>query len=193
MDKTAVANQIIAHALPHIPFDGWTEHVLLRAAAEAGLGQDAVARVFPQGHMQAIEHWVAQADAAMQKEYQKLDATGLKHREKIERVIELRLKLHAPHREAVRRAIALLNLPQHWPMNLRLLSRTMDAMWRCVGDQSTDFSYYTKRMSLAAIYTATVMFWLQDESTGQQETTEFCRRRLDNLMAFHTLKRRFAA
>ena len=38
-------------------------------------------------------------------------------------------------------------------------ARTVDAIWHAAGDRSADFSWYTKRAILAAVYTATVLYW----------------------------------
>ena len=65
----------------------------------------------------------------------------------------------------------------------RLVSASVDDIWYAVGDTSTDFSYYTKRGLLAAVYGATVLYWLSDESDGQAETWAFLDRRLGDVMS----------
>ena len=42
-------------------------------------------------------------------------------------------------------------MPQNVPLGLRLLYETVDGIWYAVGDQATDFSFYTKRASLAEL------------------------------------------
>ena len=46
------------------------------------------------------------------------------------------------------------------------------------GDRSADFSWYTKRAILTAIYSTTVLFWLRDGSEGDAATLAFLDRRL---------------
>ena len=44
------------------------------------------------------------------------------------------------------------------------LWRTVDLMWSAAGDEARDASYYTKRSLLAAVWTSTFLFWLDDRS-----------------------------
>ncbi len=58
-------------------------------------------------------------------------------------------------------------------MGAKLLYRTVDAMWRAIGDTSTDFNFYTKRAILAGVYSATLMRWFTDDSEDEAATQEF--------------------
>ena len=93
-----------------------------------------------------------------------------------------------PAREAIRRGLAILAMPQNLPLALRISWRTADHMWRIAGDTSTDFNHYTKRMTLGAVYGSTLLVWLDDQSEGWSETAAFLDRRIDNVMKFEKLK-----
>ena len=93
-----------------------------------------------------------------------------------------------PAREAVRRALAILAMPQNLPLALRISWRRADLMWRIAGDTSTDFNHYTKRMTLGAVYGSTLLAWLDDDSEGWSDTAAFLDRRIDNVMAFEKWK-----
>ena len=58
-----------------------------------------------------------------------------------------------------------------------------------MGDKSTDFSFYTRRISLAAVYTSTLLFWLNDKSDNNIETEFFLDRRLKDISKISSLKR----
>ena len=72
----------------------------------------------------------------------------------------------------------MLALPQHAPLALRLLYETVDGIWYAAGDHATDFSFYTKRATLAGIYAATLLYWLDDRSPDFADTRAFLDRRL---------------
>ena len=97
-----------------------------------------------------------------------------------------------PAREAVRRALAILAMPQNVPLALRIGWRTADLMWRIAGDTSTDFNHYTKRMTLGAVYGSTLLVWLDDQSEGWSDTAAFLDRRIDDVMQFEKFKARLA-
>ena len=112
----------------------------------------------------------------------------MKIREKIRALVWRRLEIMGPAREAVRRALAILVMPQNIPLGLRISWRSADLMWRIAGDTSTDFNHYTKRMTLGAVYGSTLLVWLDDQSEGWQETSAFLDRRIDDVMKFEKLK-----
>ena len=93
-----------------------------------------------------------------------------------------------PAREAIRSALAILAMPQNVPTALKAGWRTADVMWRIAGDTSTDFNHYTKRMTLGAVYTSTLLVWLDDQSEDWTETAGFLDRRIDDVMKIEKLK-----
>ncbi|HTP81591.1 MAG TPA: COQ9 family protein [Alphaproteobacteria bacterium] len=181
-DHDRARQEIIAAALPHVPFDGWTLETLRRAAADAGYEPLTALRVFPRGPIEAIEAWVTLADRRMLEALERQDEGKLKVRERVAAAIRLRLQELGPHREAVRRALALLALPHNAPLAGRLVWGTVDAIWYAAGDTATDFNYYSKRGLLAGVYSATVMYWLEDKSEGFADTWTFLDRRLADVL-----------
>ncbi len=174
-------DQLVLALLPHAAFDGWSGRGLAAAAADAGLDATLPARLFPAGGIDAIAHFVALADRLMAADLANRDLAGLRVPERITTAIRVRLERWAPHREAIRRAFALLALPPHLPLAARLTWGTADAIWRAAGDSSHDFSWYTRRSSLAAIYGATVLYWLDDASGDNAESLAFLARRLGDM------------
>ena len=61
-------------------------------------------------------------------------------------------------------------------------------MWRLAGDTATDYNHYTKRLTLSAVYTSTLLAWLDDDSEGFADTAAFLDRRLDDVMRFEKWK-----
>ncbi len=82
----------------------------------------------------------------------------------------------------------MLALPANAPLGLKLLYRTVDAIWYAAGDTSTDFNFYTKRATLAGVYSSTFFYWLNDRSEGSEATWSFLDRRIDNVMRFEKWK-----
>jgi ubiquinone biosynthesis protein COQ9 len=183
-DRNLARDRICEAALPHIAFDGWSSAVLARAAQEAGYDPLTALRVFPGGPVEAIAHWCAMADRAM-VEACEADETfaALKIREKIATAIRHRLAPLSPHREAVRRALAVLALPSGVATSVQTLWRTVDAIWHLAGDRATDFNYYSKRGLAAGVYSSTLLYWLEDKSDNQEDTWRFLDRRIANVMA----------
>ncbi len=173
---------ILRAALAHVPFDGWTWAALERAAADAGLPAEVARAAFPGGPTEAVELFSDWADRRMLAALEAIDLDALRVRDRIRLAVRTRLEQLAPHREAVRAALAHLALPHNAGIGLRCLWRTVDAIWRAAGDTATDFNYYTKRMLLAGVYSSTLLCWIEDDSPDFEATWAFLDRRIDEVL-----------
>ena len=171
-------DKLLAAALAHVPFDGWSGRALQAGAADLGLDPALAANAFPGGPAELLEAFSAEIDRRMLVELEGRDLKSMKHRQRIATGVRARLELLAPQQEAVRRGLSFLALPRNAALGAKCLYRTVDAIWHAAGDTSTDYNFYTKRMLLAGVYSATLLFWLNDESAGFSETWAFLDRRL---------------
>jgi len=169
-------------------FDGWTRAAVDSAAGQLGIDPVQARLAMPKSQAGMIDVYIQEVDRALEAYFTPERLSGLKIRDKIRTLIWRRLEIMGPAREAVRRALAILAMPQNLPLALRIWWRTADLMWRIAGDSSTDFNHYTKRMTLGAIYGSTLMVWLDDQSEGWIETGAFLDRRIDDVMRFEKFK-----
>jgi ubiquinone biosynthesis protein COQ9 len=183
-----VKRRLIAAALPHVVFDGWSAGLLVRAAEEAGVSSDDAVRAFPAGAIDAVAFWINEADRQMLEKLASLDLASMKIRERIATAVLIRLEPLALHRDAVRRALTLLALPQHAPRALKSLYQTADAIWSATGDTSTDWNFYSKRLLLSGVYSSTLLYWLDDRSEGGKATRAFLDRRISDVMQIQKLR-----
>ncbi len=187
IERSEERDSALRAALAHVPALGWT-----RAALGAGLrdlDRDALEQdwLFPRGPVEAIEAWCDLADREMEAAATAEDLSPMKIPGRIRRLILLRLEQAEPHREAIRLALGHQALPWNAPSALRTVARTADAIWAAAGDTSADFSWYTRRATLAGIYGATLAFWLGDGEEGSPRTAAFLDRRLAGLARFQRI------
>jgi ubiquinone biosynthesis protein COQ9 len=187
-DDQEMREAVLAAALPHAAFDGFTDGLMQKAGAEVDVSKAELARLFENGPISLIEFYSTDADAQMEKRLAATDLKAMKIRERIATAVKTRLAILKPHKEAARRAAALLSLPMHAALGAKLMYRTVDAMWRAAGDTSTDFNFYTKRGILAGVYGSTAMRWFNDTSEDEKPTEEFLAARIDNVMQFEKFK-----
>jgi len=169
-------------------FDGWTKQAIDTAAEQLGIDAVQARLAMPKGQAALIDLYIQEVDRTLEAYFTPKRMQGMKIREKIRALIWHRLETMGPAREAVRRGLAILAMPQNVPLALRISWRTADLMWRLAGDTSTDFNHYTKRVSLGAVYGSTLLAWLDDESEGWADTAAFLDRRIDNVMQFEKFK-----
>ena len=182
----------LAPRLPaHAAFDGWGEKALAMAAAEVGVPADRARLAFPGGAVAMIDAWFDAIDKAMLAACSPERIAALKSRERSRDLVVFRLETAAPHREALRRAVAILAMPQNAPHAAKLAWRSADRMWRLAGDTATDFNHYSKRGILVGVYGSTILVFLDDESEGMAETRAFLDRRIEDVMRFEKAKARW--
>jgi ubiquinone biosynthesis protein COQ9 len=178
MDSIELRDRLLAEMLSNVLFDGWTDHAVRNAASAVGIGPEVVLHLFPEGVVDVAAHFSDWADRAMVAAYAAEDTVLLGTAARVGLAVRLRLAALEAHREALRSWLAWLALPNHAVLGARLLYRTVDEIWHTVGDRSTDISYYTKRATLAAVLSATVLHWLGDESEDHAASWDFLARSL---------------
>ena len=169
-------------------FDGWTRQAVDSAAAQLGVDPVQARLAMPKTQAGMIDVYIQEVDRGLEAYFTPERLAPLKIREKIRSLVWRRLEIMGPAREAVRRALAILAMPQNVPLALRVSWRSADVMWRIAGDTSTDFNHYTKRMTLVAVYGSTLLVWLDDQSEGWADTAAFLDRRIDDVMKFEKFK-----
>jgi ubiquinone biosynthesis protein COQ9 len=182
----SMKEKILFAALSEIPFSGVSDETLAKAAKEAGANAAELRTEFPSGPASLAEEFSHWADAQMIARMN--DARPERLRDRIALSVRARIEVLAPHKEAARRMAAFLALPQNAPLGAKLLFASVDAMWRAAGDTSSDFSYYTKRGTLAGVYGTTLLFWFADESENSEATWAFLSGRIEDVMRFENFK-----
>ncbi|GAA6209423.1 COQ9 family protein [Cognatishimia sp. WU-CL00825] len=187
---TELKTRLIEAAEQHVAFDGWSDVTFDAAVADTGVDAAVARAIFPRG---AVDLAVAShrlGDVRMTAALQAADLSDMRFRDKVGFAVKLRLQ-QCGDKEVVRRGTTLFALPQHAATGSGLIWGTADAIWRALGDTSEDINWYSKRATLSAVYTATVLFWLGDDSAAHENTWAFLDRRIDNVMQFEKAKAAF--
>jgi ubiquinone biosynthesis protein COQ9 len=167
--------------LPFVPLRGWTRRALAEALTEAGGDPSEAEWRFPGGAPEMIECFFA---LSLSRAVEKVgpDIAGeMRLGKRVRTVVGALLTELSAHKEAMRRAMAWLMLPRHAALTARLMAALVDGIWYAAGDQSSDFSWYTKRASLAGILLPTLLFWLTDVDFNNESSLAFFDRRLAGL------------
>lgn len=182
---------VLKHALKLVPFDGWCEYTLSEAARQAGVTEQELHKLFPAGIRDCVAYFMQSQNEELADAMQHEKLETLRVPERIEKIILARLKKWQSMREVIRRTVSFNALPWNSVAACKSLYDIVDLIWRLAGDKSTDFNFYTKRMTLSAVYSSTVLFWLNDDSDNHEETVLFLKRRLDDVAAFGRFTKKF--
>ena len=179
----------LAPLLPnHAAFDGWGEAAVAMAASDLGVPEERARLCFPNGPVDMIDAWFDAVDRAMAQAFSLERINAMKIRQRIRDLVLFRIETVNPHKEALRRAMVILAQPQNALKCASLAWRSADRMWRIAGDRATDLNHYTKRGTLSALYTATLLVYVDDDSEDLSVTRAFLDRRIDDVMRFEKLK-----
>jgi len=179
---------LVKAALPIVSFDGWSETTLQAAIADAGVDAGLAHQACPRGAVDLALAFHRMGDAKMLEAMAATDMSAMRFRDRIAKAVQLRIEAVADEKEAVRRGVALFALPLYATEGSQALWTTTDKIWNALGDSSEDINWYTKRVTLSAVYSTTLLFWLGDESEDFTDTWAFLDRRIDNVMQFESVK-----
>lgn len=174
----------VERLLCHVPFDGWGEVAIHTTAEELGLSASDVERLFPKGIISMITLGSDEVDRKMVADFMccfsdRLDKMPLHI--KIRELLLIRFAILRPHKEAVRKMFAFIAKPSRAQIGNHLVFNTVDRVWRAAGDRSTNYNFYTKRATLAAVYSSTLLAFLDDDTPDMQKTRAFLDRRLQDV------------
>lgn len=178
---------ILQAALPHVPFDGWTEATFTAAVGDSGVAVGLARALYPRAGLDLALHYHHSGDALMVAALEAADLATMRYSDRVAFAIRTRLEL-VTDRELVRRGTTLFALPQNAGEGAAAIWGTADAIWKALGDTSTDLNWYSKRATLSGVYTATVLYWLGDDSPNHTATWDFLDRRIANVMQIEKFK-----
>ncbi len=179
-------DRLLDAILPHVAFDGWSETAFQAAVADLELDPGLARAHCPRGALDLAAAYHRRGDRDMIAALAAADTAGLRFRDRI--ALAVKLRLEGADREIVRRGSALFALPQNAATGAALIWGTADAIWTALGDTSDDINWYSKRATLSAVYSATVLYWIGDDSAGHAATWEFLDRRIEGVMRFEKFK-----
>ena len=186
-------DRLVEAMLAHVPHNGWTWQALEMGATDLGLDPTEARRAFVGGLCEVTNHFAEWSDRRMLLELEKSDLSNMRIRDRIHTCVKTRLVINSPYKEAMRRLLSYLALPQNARLVSKMTWRTCSEMWYAAGDSSTDWNYYSKRGLLASVYSATILYWMADEGdlNGDfPETWGFLERRIDNVLKTFGIPRR---
>jgi len=184
---TDMRDAILDAALIHVPFDGWSDEALRAAALDVDIDIATARALFPRGGVDLALAFHQRGDAALAARLAAEDLSHLRFRDRIATAVRYRIEA-AEDRELVRRGTTLFALPPHAAEGARALWGTADLIWTALGDTATDGNWYTKRATLSGVYSATVLYWLGDDSPDAIATWAFLDRRIDDVMQVERVK-----
>ncbi|MEP5762052.1 MAG: COQ9 family protein [Litoreibacter sp.] len=186
--NSILKDQILDAALSNVAFDGWADATFDFAISQAGVDLATAEVLFPRKGLDLAIAFHKRGDAKMVEAMEAKPLEYMRYRDRVAAAVRFRLEAVGADKEAVRRGSSMFALPQNAMQGATLIWGTADTIWNGLGDESIDYNWYTKRVTLSGVYGSTVLFWLGDESEDHTATWEFLDRRIDNVMELEKVK-----
>lgn len=173
---------ILSAALQHVPNSGFTNTALALGARDAGYLEVSTS-LLPRGVFDLINYHLVRQRLALKDSVQFTGTGGSDQGvgAKVRTLTLARLRANKPIIHRWQEALAIMAQPTYVPPSIAELAKLADEIWYLAGDTSVDSSWYTKRASLSAIYSATEVFMTQDTSQNFSDTEQFLDSRLEDV------------
>ncbi|KIW69017.1 rpsU-divergently transcribed protein [Phialophora macrospora] len=171
-------DRILSAAIKRVPEYGFTQRALTLGAKDAGY-LDVTVQLFPRRVFDLINYHLVTQRLSLKNNVQFPEGGRLGMGRKVRTLTMARLRANADVIQHWKGALGHMSLLENIQASMKELNALSDEIWYLAGDTAVDFSWYTKRASLAAVYATSEMFMTTDTSSDFAATEEFLERRLE--------------
>lgn len=199
LDSQENKEKILSEFLQIAAFDGWNKESLLKALDHCKINRDFCNLIFENDILDLTEFYL---NLYNQKSLSNLENIEVKKiRDKIRLCLYARFEVEKNNRLALQRLRNFYLDPKNFlsfEIGVRPLAyairdcyKIADFMWKTIGDSSTDFNFYTKRLTLGKIILRSFFVFIKDEDENLQKTKKFIDLEIEKVMKFEKFKAQF--
>lgn len=196
LDSLENKNKILENFLEAATFDGWSKDALEKAFLESKIDPKFIPIIFENGCLDLAEFYI---DSYNEKAAEKIaeieNFSEKKIRDKIRLWLYLRFEIETKNKIALQRLINFYftfeTSPRPKIAGLKACFKVADFIWCGIGDKSTDFNYYTKRLTLAKIIFRTLSVFLKEDDL--EKVRKFIDKEIEKVMRFESFKHKAKA
>ncbi len=183
--------QITNKFIELLVFEGWNQSTLEKACAECGIEKGYCDIIYPGRIAEFTGEFVKQCNDEALGKAREAGFEKLRTTQKVEEIIYQRIRSYHTKLgslEALKKFIGYCLTPANLASSAHNIYDFSSEVWYTLGDRSTDFSYYTKRISLSGIYAKCMVYSMSDKSDNLQQTKRYIQKSIDGLMKINKLK-----
>lgn len=199
LDSIENKQKILHNFLEIVQFDGWNDFTLSKAIELSDIDKKFQNLIFENGCLDLIEFYIEEQNRKLlQKIAQNNNFSALKVRQKITFALVTIFENEQKHQLALQRLrnfyLDAKNFSQikYGPkplfLGLKHAAKMADFIWLAINDKSTDFNFYTKRLTLAKIILQSFFVFVKDDSGNLLKTKNFIDLQIEKVMKFEKFK-----
>ncbi len=200
IDSNENKQKILEEFLKICALDGCSIESLKKSIKNCNIDENLHQCIFENGLLDLIDFYV---DSYNQKILEIInknhpDFLKLKIRQKIKIAAFTRFKVESENKIAIQRIINFCLDPKNFinseynlkpiSLGLKINYKIADFIWLTIKDESTDFNFYTKRLTLSKILLRTMFVFLKDDSSDLKNTSDFLDAQITKVMEFEKFK-----
>ena len=132
---------------------GWSENIFQKLTLQK-ISKSDLLLLFPNGYIDLLDFALKEINIILTKNINKINIINFSTSKRIKKILITRLEILNKEKAFYKKTFNHLLLPQNVKILKKNLYKSIDEMWYLAGDNSTDFNFYTKRITLAAIYSS---------------------------------------
>ena len=132
--------------------DGWSQNIIKKIIKDKNTSSAELTLLFPNGYIDILSFSLKVINNTLERNIKKTNIINFSLSKRIKKILLMRLEIFDKDKIFYKKTFNHLLLPQNSKIMKKNLYNTVDEIWYLAGDNSTDFSFYTKRLTLAAIY-----------------------------------------
>ena len=188
MKVKKIRHQILEDAKPVIKNYGWNENLFKKISENSKYTLDDIQVLFSKGYLDLMQLYFDEVNIQMTRESKKINLLRLRIHERIREIIILRLKIMSNNKIIASKTFFHLLLPQNYKISIKNIYKTSDQIWFLAGDTSTDFNFYSKRIILSSVYSATLIHFFNNNNF--EETLAILNKQLKKVSNIPKIKNR---
>tara|TARA_Y100000389_G_scaffold9720_1_gene9087 strand:- start:18588 stop:19286 length:699 start_codon:yes stop_codon:yes gene_type:complete len=167
--------------------EGCSNEILQRSVIESGFESRLKDILFDNGLLDLFIFANDILNKDVIKEIKMIDISNLGVSTKIRKLMEIRLGLISKNYDSFRQIIFYLkNNPKTITFSVKTSYEFSDLVWYEIGDKSTDYNFYTKRILLSKIYLRTLLYFSKNNSIDK--SLLYFDSQIKNIMKFAKVK-----
>jgi ubiquinone biosynthesis protein COQ9 len=196
LDSKENKEAILSEFLKIASFEGWNKESLLKALDQQGIERNCCNLIFENDILDLTTLYITSYNEKSLELLKNLKEEKI--RNKIRFCLYARFEIEKNNKLALQRLSNFyLNPKNLLSINLGIRPaahalkdcyKIADFIWKTINDSSTDFNFYTKRLTLSKIIFRSFGVFIKDEDKNFQKTKDFIDAEIEKVMKFEKFK-----
>tara|TARA_Y100000590_G_scaffold322536_1_gene365292 strand:- start:2359 stop:2958 length:600 start_codon:yes stop_codon:yes gene_type:complete len=188
MNDQVKKNRFLKEFLVISSINGWNLDSFEKTKKKLKFNSDLANKLFTNKLDDLILFYNFSTNDQLSKIYTKRRFNKKSIRLSILNAIKIKFELLNKNKDSVKKSSIFLSNPSKQFLSGKIIYKTVDHIWKLIGDLSNDYNFYTKRAILASIYSFAMIMWLNDKNKNLDKTFNFLEKSIMNMNVVSNIK-----